>query len=53
MDPANGIICDRRVTLNGFYSAEHKPNHLRRSRFHDPETGNEPLFRPTTPHCLP
>ena len=39
VDRAIGIICDQRVMLNGFYSAENYPEHLRRIRFHDPETG--------------
>jgi hypothetical protein len=43
-DRASGIICDQRVMLNGFYSAENYPDHLRRIRFHDPETGKTLLF---------
>ncbi len=41
---ASGIICDQRVMLNGFYSAENYPDHLRRIRFHDPETGKILVF---------
>jgi hypothetical protein len=44
VDRASGIICDLRVMLNGFYSAENYPDHLRRIRFHDPETGKTPVF---------
>jgi hypothetical protein len=33
---ASGIVCDQRVMLNGFYSAENYPDHLRRIRFNDP-----------------
>jgi hypothetical protein len=43
-DRANGIICDQRVMLNGFYSAENYPDHLRRIRFNDPETGKALVF---------
>ena len=43
-DRANGIICDQRVMLNGFYSAEHYPDHLRRIRFSDPVTGKTLVF---------
>ncbi len=35
---------DQRVMLNGFYSAEDYPVHLRRIRFHDPETGKTLVF---------
>jgi IS4 transposase len=44
VDRASGIICDQCVMLNGFYSAENYPDHLRRIRFHDPETGKTLVF---------
>jgi hypothetical protein len=44
VDRASGIICDQRVMLNGFYSAENYPDHLRRIRFNDPETGKTLVF---------
>src|SRR6516225_6321 len=34
-DRAAGVICDQTVTLNGFYSLQHYPEHLRRVRFKD------------------
>jgi len=43
-DRASGIICDQRVMLNGFYSAKNYPEHLRRIRFKDPETGKTLVF---------
>ena len=43
-DRSNGVICDQRVMLNGFYSAQHYPEHLRRIRFKDPETGKTLVF---------
>ncbi len=38
-DRSNGIICDQGVMLNGFYAAQHYPEHLRRIRFKDAESG--------------
>ena len=43
-DRAIGIICDQRVMLNGHYSAKKYPEHLRRIRFKDPESGKTPIF---------
>ena len=43
-DRAGGIVCDQRVMLNGFYSAAKYPDHLRRIRFNDPETGKGLVF---------
>jgi hypothetical protein len=43
-DRASGIVCDQRVMLNGFYSAPKYPDHLRRIRFNDPETGKTLVF---------
>jgi len=39
-----GVICDQRVMLNGYYSARKYPEHLRRIRFKDPETGKTLVF---------
>jgi len=41
---STGVICDQRVTLNGFYSAKAYPEHLRRVRFKDPESGKTLVF---------
>jgi hypothetical protein len=43
-DRASGVICDQRVMLNGFYSAKNYPEHLRRVRFKDPESGKTLVF---------
>jgi IS4 transposase len=43
-DRANGLICDQRVMLHGFYSAANYPEHLRRIRFKDPESGRTLIF---------
>jgi hypothetical protein len=39
-----GVICDQRVMLNGFYAAKAYPEHLRRIRFKDPESGKALVF---------
>jgi hypothetical protein len=44
VDRATGVICDQRVMLNGYYSAKHYPEHLRRIRFKDPESGKTLVF---------
>jgi hypothetical protein len=40
----SGVICDQRVALNGFYAARDYPEHLRRIRFKDPESGKTLVF---------
>ena len=41
---STGVICDQSVMLNGFYSAKAYPEHLRRVRFKDPESGKTLVF---------
>ncbi len=41
---STGVICDQCVMLNGFYSAKAYPEHLRRVRFKDPESGKTLVF---------
>ena len=43
-DRGAGVICDQRVMLNGYYSARKYPEHLRRIRFKDPQTGKTLVF---------
>ena len=43
-DRATGVICDQRVMLNGYYSARKYPEHLRRIRFKDPDSGKTMVF---------
>ena len=43
-DRATGVLCDQRVMLNGYYSAKKYPEHLRRIRFKDPESGKSLIF---------
>jgi hypothetical protein len=39
-----GVICDQAIRLNGFYVAKNYPEHLRRIRFKDPESGKTLVF---------
>jgi hypothetical protein len=39
-----GIMCDQTITMNGFYASQDYPEHLRRIRFRDPETGKTLIF---------
>ena len=43
-DRTSGVLCDQRVMLNGYYSAKKYPEHLRRIRFKDPESGKTLVF---------
>lgn len=43
-DRSAGIVCDQRIMLSGYYSAKHYPEHLRRIRYRDPETGKTLVF---------
>ncbi|MDZ4144737.1 MAG: IS4 family transposase [Burkholderiales bacterium] len=43
-DRSTGVICDQAIALNGFYAARHYPEHLRRIRFKDPQTGKTLVF---------
>ena len=52
IDRSTGVICDQTIALNGFYSSRHFPDHLRRIRFKDPESGKTLLFL-TNHHTLP
>jgi len=39
-----GVICDQTIALNGFYSAQHYPEQLRRIRYKDPESSKTLVF---------
>ena len=43
-DRATGVICDQLVMLNGHYSVRKYPEHLRRIRLKDPESGKTLIF---------
>ena len=44
VDRSAGIICDQTVALTGTTSRKDYPEHLRRIRFKDPETGKTLVF---------
>jgi hypothetical protein len=39
-----GVICDQSIALDGFYTRQDYPEHLRRIRFKDPESGKTLVF---------
>jgi len=43
-DRATGVICDQTIAMNGFYVSKGYPEHLRRIRFKDPESGKTLVF---------
>ncbi|HSY30028.1 MAG TPA: IS4 family transposase [Burkholderiaceae bacterium] len=43
-DRTTGVICDQSIVLKGFYIAKDYPEHLRRIRFKDPESGKTLVF---------
>ena len=43
-DRSAGVICDQMIALNGFYVSKDYPEHLRRIRFKDPESGKTLVF---------
>jgi hypothetical protein len=43
-DRTTGILCDQRISLDGFYTRQNYPAQLRRVRFNDPDTGKTLIF---------
>jgi hypothetical protein len=43
-DRTSGVVCDQTIAMNGFYIAKALPEHLRRIRFKDPESGKTLVF---------
>ena len=43
-DRSLGVVCDQSIAMNGYYVSKHYPEHLRRIRFKDPETGKTLVF---------
>ncbi|MBF0417917.1 MAG: IS4 family transposase [Magnetococcales bacterium] len=43
-DRTTGLICDQTIVLIGYQSKKRYPEHLRRIRFKDPETGKTLIF---------
>ena len=44
VDKTTGLICDQTIALDGFYAKQNYPEHLRRIRFNDPDTGKTLVF---------
>jgi hypothetical protein len=44
VDRTTGVVCDQRVMLNGYYSSRKYPEHLRRIRFNDCDSGQRLVF---------
>lgn len=38
------MVCDQTIELNGFYTRQHDPTHLRHIHFTDPDSGKAPVF---------
>ena len=43
-DRTSSVVCDQTIAMNGFYIAQDYPEHLRRIRFKDPESGKTLVF---------
>jgi hypothetical protein len=43
-DRTTGVICDQTIALDGYVTRKDYPEHLRRLRFKDPETGKTLVF---------
>ena len=43
-DRATGIICDQTIALDGHYTSQHYPEHLRRIRLRDAKSGKTLVF---------
>lgn len=44
VEKATGIMVDQTIALDGFYTKQDYPQHLRRIRYYDPETGKRLVF---------
>ena len=44
VDRDTGLVCDQTIALDGFYTQKDYPDHLRRVRFKDPESGKSLVF---------
>jgi len=44
VDRSTGLICDQLVMLTGYYPVRNYPEHLRRIKFKDPESGKTLVF---------
>lgn len=44
IDKSTGLVCDQTVRLTNVHTAREYPDHLRRVRYNDPETGRQLVF---------
>lgn len=44
VDRTTGLVCDQTIALNGQYASKDYPEHLRRIKFKDPQTGKMLVF---------
>jgi len=44
VDRGAGLVCDQTIALDGFYAAKDYPEHLRRVRYKDPDSGKRLVF---------
>ena len=44
VDRTTGLVCDQTIALNGHYASKDHPEHLRRIKFKDPQTGKVLVF---------
>jgi len=44
VDKQTGLCCDQTIVLTGFYTAQYYPDHLRRIKYYDAETGKQLVF---------
>lgn len=44
VDKSTGVMADQTIVLDGFYARKDYPQHLRRIKFRDPETGRRLVF---------
>lgn len=44
VDRTTGLVCDQTIALNGQYASKDYPEHLRRIKFKDPQTGKVLVF---------
>ena len=44
VDRGTGLVCDQTIALDGFYAAKDYPEHLRRVRYKDPDSGKRLVF---------
>jgi len=52
-DRTTGVVCDQSIRLSGYYVSRDYPEHLRRIRYKDPESGKTLVFLTNNTSFLP